>query len=147
MDDFEKVLKFWGPVEADYNAHGGLVLNRLFMERPETQQLFPKFVGIAPGDLAGNAAVSAHGATVLKKLAELLKAKGDHAAILKPMATSHATKHKIPLANFELMTEIIAKVMEEKAGLDAAGQQALRNVMAVIIADMDVTYKELGFKA
>lgn len=35
--------------------------------------------------------------------------------------------------------------MEEKAGLDAAGQQALRNVMAVVIADMDANYKELGF--
>lgn len=43
------------------------------------------------------------------------------------------------------MTEIIIKVMTEKAGLDAAGQQALRNVMAVIIADMEVQYKELGF--
>lgn len=35
--------------------------------------------------------------------------------------------------------------MGEKAGLDAAGQQALRNVMAVVIADIDTTYKELGF--
>lgn len=35
--------------------------------------------------------------------------------------------------------------MEEKAGLDAAGQQALRNVMATVIADIDTSYKELGF--
>lgn len=35
--------------------------------------------------------------------------------------------------------------MEEKAGLDAAGQQALRNVMAAIIADIDANYKEIGF--
>lgn len=35
--------------------------------------------------------------------------------------------------------------MEEKAGLDAAGQKALRNVMAVVIADIDSTYKELNF--
>lgn len=35
--------------------------------------------------------------------------------------------------------------MEEKAGLDAAGQQALRNVMAIVIADIDAIYKELGF--
>lgn len=45
----------------------------------------------------------------------------------------------------QLITEVIAKVMGEKAGLDAAGQQALKNVMAVVIADMDATYKELGF--
>lgn len=29
MGDFDTVLKFWGPVEADYSAHGGIVLTRL----------------------------------------------------------------------------------------------------------------------
>uniref|UniRef100_A0A8C8BYE3 Myoglobin n=1 Tax=Oncorhynchus tshawytscha TaxID=74940 RepID=A0A8C8BYE3_ONCTS len=81
MANFDMVLKCWGPVEADYNKHGGLVLSRLFAEHPDTLTLFPKFAGIAAGDLSGNAAVAAHGATVLKKLGELLKTKGDHAAI------------------------------------------------------------------
>ncbi|XP_070409777.1 myoglobin isoform X1 [Nothobranchius furzeri] len=145
MADYDMILKHWGPVEADYNAHGNLVLTRLFNEHPETQKLFPKFVGIPLGELAGNAAVSAHGATVLKKLGELLKAKGNHAAILKPLANTHATKHKIPINNFRLISEVIGKVMAEKAGLDAAGQQALRNVMAVVISDIEASYKELGF--
>lgn len=74
----------------------------LFTEHPDTQKLFPAFAGIAQADLAANAAISAHGATVLKKLGELLKAKGNHATILKPMAISHATKHKIPLNNFKV---------------------------------------------
>ncbi|KAL1005832.1 hypothetical protein UPYG_G00064510 [Umbra pygmaea] len=145
MADFDMVLKHWGPIEADYNKSGGLVLTRLFTDHPETQKLFPKFTGIARGDLAGNAAVAAHGATVLQKLGELLKAKGNHATILKPLATTHANKHKIGLNNFKLITESICKVMSEKAGLDAAGQEALRRVMGVVIADIDVTYKELGF--
>nr|Q9DGJ1.3 RecName: Full=Myoglobin [Makaira nigricans]AAG02107.1 myoglobin [Makaira nigricans] len=145
MADFEMVLKHWGPVEADYATHGNLVLTRLFTEHPETQKLFPKFAGIAKADMAGNAAISAHGATVLKKLGELLKAKGSHAAIIKPMANSHATKHKIPIKNFELISEVIGKVMHEKAGLDAAGQKALKNVMTTIIADIEANYKELGF--
>ncbi|XP_078125109.1 myoglobin [Sander vitreus] len=145
MADFDMVLKYWGPVEADYTGNGGLVLTRLFTEHPDTQKLFPKFAGIAQSDLAGNAAVSAHGATVLKKLGELLRAKGNHTAILKPLAYSHATKHKIPINNFKLITEVVVKVMEEKAGLDATGQQALRNMMAVVIADIDADYKELGF--
>lgn len=79
-----------------------LFLYSLFTEHPDTQKLFPKFTDISQGDLAGNAAVSAHGATVLKKLGELLKAKGNHAAILKPMANSHATKHKIAINNFKV---------------------------------------------
>lgn len=28
MADFDAVLKFWGPVEADYNTIGNLVLTR-----------------------------------------------------------------------------------------------------------------------
>ncbi|XP_041961527.1 myoglobin [Alosa sapidissima] len=145
MADYDLVLKCWGPVEADYTAHGGEVLSRLFKEHPDTQKLFPKFVGIAAGDLAGNAAVAAHGATVLKKLGDLLKAKGSHADILKPLATTHANNHKIPLNNFKLITEVIAKVMCEKAGLDAVGQDALRKVMGVVINDIDAFYKELGY--
>lgn len=47
--------------------------------------------------------------------------------------------------SYQLITEVIAKVMAEKAGLDAAGQDALRRVMNVVISDIDVTYKELGF--
>lgn len=74
----------------------------LFTEHPETQKLFPKFVGIPQGELASSSAVADHGATVLKKLGELLKAKGNHAAILKPLANSHATKHKIPINNFKV---------------------------------------------
>ncbi|XP_040000914.1 myoglobin [Xiphias gladius] len=145
MAEFEVVLKHWGPVEADYASHGNLVLTRLFTEHPDTQKLFPKFAGIAQGDMAGNAAISAHGATVLKKLGELLKAKGNHATTLKALATTHATKHKIPIKNFELIAEVIGKVMEEKAGLDSVGREALRDVMARVIADIDATYKELGF--
>lgn len=74
----------------------------LFTEHPDTQKLFPKFANIDQRDMAGNAAIAAHGATVLKKLGELLMAKGDHAAILKPLANSHATKHKIPTINFKV---------------------------------------------
>lgn len=77
-------------------------LYSLFTEHPDTQKLFPNFAGIPQGDLAGNAAISAHGATVLRKLGDLLRAKGNHATILKPMANSHATKHKIPINNFKV---------------------------------------------
>lgn len=47
--------------------------------------------------------------------------------------------------SLQLITDALVKVMEEKAGLDATGQQALRNVMAIVIADIDSTYKELNF--
>ncbi|KAG9262687.1 myoglobin [Astyanax mexicanus] len=145
MADFDAVLKVWGAVEADFTGYGGEVLSRLFLEYPETQKLFPKFVGIPRGEVVGNAAIAAHGVTVLKKLGELLKAKGNHASILKPLATTHANQHKIGLNNFKLITEILAKVLGEKAGLDGAGQDSLRKVLGIVINDIDGYYKELGF--
>lgn len=87
-----------------------LSLCSLFMEHPETQKLFPKFVGIARGDLAGNSAVAGHGATVLKKLGELIKAKGKHADLLKPLATTHANTHKIALNNFKVASDFSASL-------------------------------------
>ncbi|MCI4393951.1 hypothetical protein PGIGA_G00163690 [Pangasianodon gigas] len=145
MSDFAVVLNSWGKVESDYNGYGGEVLTRLFLEHPDTQKLFPKFVGIPRGELAGNAAITAHGVTVLKKLGELIKAEGKHADILKPLATSHANIHKIALNNFKLISEIIVKVMAEKAQLDGPGQDALRRVLAVVVNDIDRYYKELNF--
>lgn len=47
--------------------------------------------------------------------------------------------------SLQLIAEVIVKVMEEKAGLDPAGQKAMRNVMALVIADLEANYKELGF--
>lgn len=47
--------------------------------------------------------------------------------------------------SFQLISEVIVKVFAEKAGLDAAGQQGLRNVMSKVITDLEVSYKELGF--
>ncbi|XP_059195127.1 myoglobin [Centropristis striata] len=145
MADFDAVLKCWGPVEADYSGFGGLVLTRLFIEHPETQELFPRFANIAQADLAGTAAINAHGAIVLEKLGQLLKARGNHSDILKPLANTHAKKHKITLKNFKLITEVLAKIMADKAGLDAAGQQALRNIMTTVTADIGAEYKVLGF--
>lgn len=34
--------------------------------------------------------------------------------------------------------------MAEKAGLDQTGQEALRSIMGIVIADMAANYKELG---
>ncbi|XP_018617177.1 myoglobin-like [Scleropages formosus] len=147
MSDFDLVLKFWDAIEADYTAIGGEVLTRLFKDHPDTQKLFPKCANIPPSEVAGNVTVAAHGAIVLRKLGELLKARGDHASILKPLATTHANIHKISLNNFTLLTEVIVKVFAEKAGLGADGQVALRNLMGVVVADIGGFYKELGFQA
>ncbi|XP_026159023.1 myoglobin [Mastacembelus armatus] len=144
MADFDAVLKNWGKVENDYNTFGRLVLVRLFTEHPETQSFFPKFANIPRDQMADNTAISDHGATVLKKVGELLKAKGSHAAILKPLSETHALKHKISIDNFKLITEILVKILAEKGVLDSAGQQCLRNIMGIVVNDLAANYKQLG---
>ncbi|XP_034044437.1 myoglobin [Thalassophryne amazonica] len=145
MADFDSILKFWAVVEQDLAGNGGLVLTRLFKKHPHTQQLFPKFKTIPQSKLDNNADINAHGATVLAKLGELLKAKGNHANILKPLSVSHATKHKVTIENFKLIVDIIVDVMVEKAGLDAPGQKALRDVLGIVVDDMQANYREIGF--
>ncbi|KAL4647823.1 myoglobin-like [Arapaima gigas] len=110
MAEFDQVLKCWDAVEADYTGIGGDVMTCLFTEYPDTQKLFPKFADIPPGELAGNAAVGEHGAVVLRKLKEMLNAKGDHGYILMSLATSHANDHKIPISNFKVRTCAVALV-------------------------------------
>ncbi|KAM9454621.1 myoglobin-like [Clarias gariepinus] len=144
MSDCELILASWGKVESNLAGYGGEVLTRLFTEHPDTQKLFPKFVGIPCGELAGNAGVADHGKTVLTKLGEILKAKGS-SDVIKPLATTHANKHKIALNNFKLITEVIIKVFGEKGVWDTATQDAFRSVMGVIVNEIDCVYKELGF--
>lgn len=46
---------------------------------------------------------------------------------------------------FQLIAEIIVKLMGERDGLDGAGQAALRRVFDVVIGDIDGYYKEIGY--
>lgn len=83
----------------------------LFKEHPNSLQHFPKYVGKSTSELATSQEVANHGGIVLKKLAELLRAKGNHAAIVKPLATTHANKHKIPLENFKVRLMMDVRTM------------------------------------
>ncbi|XP_061087107.1 myoglobin [Conger conger] len=144
MTDFDLALQAFAPIGVDKRMSGGEVLTRLFQTHPETQGLFPRFEKIPPGELAGNAAVAAHGEIVLQKLSELLNAKGAHASALKPMGKTHATVHKIKLNNFDLITGVLVKMMDEKK-VDKAAQDAFKRVMAVVITDLGKLYTEHGF--
>ncbi|KAM9469321.1 myoglobin-like isoform 2-T2 [Clarias gariepinus] len=144
MSDCELILASWGKVESNLASYGGEVLTCLFTEHPDTQKLFPKFVGISHADLAGNAAIGEHGKTVLMKLGEILRAKGS-SDVIKPLATTHANTHKISLNNFKLITEVIIKVFGEKGVWDAATQDAFRKVMSGVVNEIDCVYKQLGF--
>ncbi|KAF5885145.1 myoglobin, partial [Clarias magur] len=100
MSDCELILANWGKVESNLTGYGGDVLTRLFTEHPDTQKLFPNFLGIPCSELAGNTAVADHGKIVLTKLGEIVKAKGS-SEVIKPLAMTHANKHKIALNNFK----------------------------------------------
>ncbi|KAG2464436.1 MYG protein, partial [Polypterus senegalus] len=118
-----------------------------FQTHPDVQKLFPKFVGLSKEQLQNNPAVQAHGEIVVCKLTEILKANGEHKEILKALAESHAKQHKIPLVNFQIISEVIVMVAAEK--LDRFGpdaKTALKNVLKTIQIDLGACYEELGFK-
>ena len=75
----------------------------LFKGHPETLEKFDKFKNLKSEDeMKASEDLKKHGATVLTALGGILKKKGQHEAELKPLAQSHATKHKIPVKYLEV---------------------------------------------
>lgn len=80
-----------------------LLFGRMFQNHPETQELFDKFKHLKTLDeMKSSEELKKHGTTVLSALGNILKQKGQHEAVLKPLAESHATKHKIPVKFLEV---------------------------------------------
>ncbi|KAG2455723.1 MYG protein, partial [Polypterus senegalus] len=141
------MLCFWAPVEAIPRCYGEIILLRLFETHPDVQKLFLKFVGLSKEQLQNNPGVQAHGEIVVCKLTEILKAKGEHKEILKALAESHAKQHKIPLVNFQIISEVIVTVaIENLDGFGPDAQIALKNVLKTFQIDLEACYDELGFK-
>lgn len=64
---------------------------------------FEKFKGLkTPDQMKGSEDLKKHGVTVLTQLGKILKQKGNHESELKPLAQTHATKHKIPVKYLEV---------------------------------------------
>nr|AIO08036.1 myoglobin [Phrynocephalus przewalskii] len=147
--EWQKVLDTWGKVEPDLPAHGQEVIIRLFQNHPETQDKFDKFKNLKSVDEMRNSEeIKKHGTTVLTALGKILKQKGNHEAELKPLAQSHANKHKIPVKYLEFICEIIVGVMAEHqaAAFGPDSQAAMRKALELFRNDMASKYKELGFQ-
>ncbi|XP_041093709.1 myoglobin [Polyodon spathula] len=148
------VLKAWGPVEADLAGHGQAVLLRAFISVPEQ------------ADLPGSADIKAHGSIVITKLGDLLKQKGGHAALLRPLGETHAKKHKslsklryrekkkckkkgfLTAASLscQLICDVIVKVLAEKySSFGADSQAAMTKALDLIFSGMGPLYQEFGF--
>ncbi|NXX82102.1 MYG protein, partial [Urocolius indicus] len=147
--EWQKVLAIWGKVESDIAGHGHEILMRLFKDHPETLDRFEKFKGLkTPDEMKASEQLKNHGATVLTQLGKILKQKGNHEAELKPLAQTHATKHKIPVKYLEFISEVIIKVLAEKHAADfgADSQAAMKKALELFRNDMASKYKEFGFQ-
>uniref|UniRef100_A0ABI7XR73 Nitrite reductase MB n=1 Tax=Felis catus TaxID=9685 RepID=A0ABI7XR73_FELCA len=153
--EWQLVLNVWGKVETDLAGHGQEVLisppcaRSLFKGHPETLEKFEKFKHLKTEDeMKGSEDLKKHGNTVLTALGGILKKKGQHEAELKPLAQSHATKHKIPVKYLEFISEAIIQVLQSKHphdfGTDA--QAAMRKALELFRNDIAAKYKELGFQ-
>ncbi|XP_062444798.1 myoglobin [Rhea pennata] len=147
--EWQHVLTIWGKVETDIAGHGHAVLMRLFHDHPETLERFEKFKGLTtPDQMKASEDLKKHGVTVLTQLGKILKQKGNHEAELKPLAQSHATKHKIPVKYLEFICEVIIKIIAEKHAADfgADSQAAMKKALELFRHDMASKYKEFGFQ-
>ncbi|NXQ89371.1 MYG protein, partial [Nyctibius grandis] len=147
--EWQKVLTIWGKVESDLPGHGHAVLMRLFKDHPETLDRFERFKGLkTPDQMKGSEDLKKHGVTVLTQLGKILKLKGNHESELKPLAQTHATKHKIPVKYLEFISEVIIKVIAEKHSADfgADSQAAMKKALELFRNDMASKYKEFGFQ-
>ncbi|XP_056654850.1 myoglobin [Monodelphis domestica] len=147
--EWQLVLNAWGKVEADIPGHGQEVLIRLFKGHPETLEKFDKFKHLKSEDeMKASEDLKKHGATVLTALGNILKKKGQHDAELKPLAQSHATKHKISIQFLQFISEAIIQVIQSKHPGDFGGdaQAAMGKALELFRNDMAAKYKELGFQ-
>ncbi|XP_059537699.1 myoglobin [Myotis daubentonii] len=147
--EWQLVLNAWGKVEADIPGHGQAVLISLFKGHPETQDKFEKLKNLKSEDeMKASEDLKKQGATVLTALGGILKKKGQHEAELKPLAQSHATKHKVPVKYLEFISDSIIEVLQSKLGGDfgADAQGAMKKALELFRNDMAAKYKELGFQ-
>ncbi|XP_014387790.1 PREDICTED: myoglobin [Myotis brandtii] len=147
--EWQLVLNAWGKVEADIPGYGQAVLISLFTGHPETQQKFEKLKNLKSEDeMKASEDLKKQGATVLTALGGVLKKKGQHEAELKPLAQSHATKHKVPVQYLEFISDSIIKVLKSKLGGDFGddAQGAMKKALELFRNDMAAKYKELGFQ-
>ncbi|XP_005244527.1 myoglobin [Falco biarmicus] len=146
--EWQQVLTIWGKVESDLAGHGHEILMRLFQDHPETLDRFEKFKGLkTPDQMKGSEDLKKHGVTVLTQLGKILKQKGNHESELKPLAQTHATKHKIPVKYLEFISEVIIKVIAEKhSDFGADSQAAMKKALELFRNDMASKYKEFGFQ-
>ncbi|XP_051790686.1 myoglobin-like [Erpetoichthys calabaricus] len=130
VTDCVTVFSFWAPVDADPRCYGEIILLCLFDTHPDVQKLFPKFAGLPKEQLQNNPNLQAYGEIVVCKLTEILKVKGEHKEPMKALAESHAKQHKIPLVNFQIISEVIDTVVAEKLdGFGPDAQTCLKNVL------------------
>ncbi|XP_060100576.1 myoglobin [Heteronotia binoei] len=147
--EWQRVLDIWEKVEPDLPVHGQEVIIRMFQSHPETMEHFGKFKHLKTLDeMKSSEELKKHGMTVLSALGRILKLKGQHEAELKPLAHSHATKHKIPIRHLEFISEVIVAVIAEKYSADfgADSQAAMRKALEMFRNDMESKYKEFGFQ-
>nr|AGM75769.1 myoglobin [Hyperoodon ampullatus] len=146
--EWQLVLHVWAKVEADLSGHGQEILIRLFKGHPETLEKFEKFKHLkSEAEMKASEDLKKHGHTVLTALGGILKKKGHHEAELKPLAQSHATKHKIPIKYLEFISDAIIHVLHSKHPSDfgADAQGAMTKALELFRKDIAAKYKELGF--
>nr|URH10242.1 myoglobin [Erpetoichthys calabaricus] len=140
--EWNLVLKGWAKVESDPAGVGQAVLLRFFEDHPEALPHFKKFEHLSKAELKSFAGVRTHGEAVVNLLTKMFSTRGKHASLLKPMAEEHCKTLKIPVKYFEMICEVIVKVMAESyPDFGPDGQAATRKALKIVCKDIAGYYE------
>ncbi|XP_067859232.1 cytoglobin-2-like [Heptranchias perlo] len=118
--DKENVRFIWQKLFADPEANGRTVVLRLFTDHPETKKYFKNFKNISTmEEMQKSAQIRRHGKAVMNGLNNIIENLDDWNAagdVLTSMAKRHIYVHKVDVYNFQIIFNVIIKIMEESLG-------------------------------
>ncbi|XP_072336869.1 cytoglobin-2-like [Scyliorhinus torazame] len=148
--DKAHIRGIWEKLAADPEGNGRAVVLRLFTDHPETKRYFKNFKNIStPEGMQKSAQIKRHGRQVMTKLNDIFENLDDWnkaCAILDTLAKRHVSVHKVDVHNFQVLFNIIVKILEESLGGTFTPQirESWVKVFNIIYNYLENCYKELG---
>ncbi|XP_078414455.1 cytoglobin-2-like [Cetorhinus maximus] len=148
--DKTHIRGIWEKLAADLEGNGRTVVLRLFTDYPETKKYFKNFKNVStPEEMQTSAQIKRHGKQVMNKLNDIFEKLDDWnaaCAILDTMAERHVFVHKIHVHNFQIIFNIIVKIMEESLGSTFTPQirESWVKIFNIIYNYLENCYKNLG---
>ncbi|XP_067911790.1 cytoglobin-2-like isoform X2 [Heterodontus francisci] len=123
---------------------------KLFTDHPETKKYFKNFKNISTQEeMKKSAQIKRHGKAVMNKLNNIIEKLDDWneaCDILTSLAERHVSVHKVDVHNFQIIFNVIIKILEESLGSTFTPQirESWLKLFNIIYNYLDNCYKNLA---